>query len=120
MSNVPDYTRSAIVIFVMEGCPACDDYKPRLFKLIEHFQQHGQPMVYYQLGLPILPGQIPVIVLDGNSQDGSVVDLADRHKVEAMPTTLLLSRSKRPVKIEGAVDDRQIYDALVAACMANR
>lgn len=109
-----------MIVFVMEGCPACEDYKPRLAQQVAAFQGHGQPFVWYQPGMPLMPGQIPVIVLDADSEDDSVVSLADQYGVEGLPTTLLLRRTAPPAKLEGAVDDRSIYEALASACLANR
>lgn len=113
-------TRSVVIVFAMDGCPACEEYKPRLIKMVELFQAHGQPLVFYQVGMPLLPRQIPVIILDGASDDESVVSLADEHKIEALPTTLLLRTTAPTAKIEGAVDDQQIHAALTSACLANR
>lgn len=110
----------ALVLFVMEGCPACDDYKPRFARLIESFKSYGHQFVYYDEGVEIMPGQIPVIVLDAASEDESVVNLADQHKIEALPTTLLLTRYGTPAKLEGAIDDSEIHEALATACNANR
>lgn len=115
-----DHTKSAIVVFAMDGCGACEDFMPRFERLIAGFQAHGQPLVYYQIGMPLTPGAIPVIVLDADSTDESVVSFADQHAIDALPTTLLLRRNAKPARLEGAVDDKEIYDALVSACIANR
>jgi hypothetical protein len=112
--------KSVVIVFAMDGCPACADYQPRFARMVELFQQHGQPLVLYQIGMPLMPGQIPVVILDGASDDESVATLADGHNIEAMPTTLLLRTTAKPLKIEGAVDDQQIYAALASACLANR
>lgn len=104
----------------MDGCGACEDFMPRFEKLIAGFQAYGQPLIYYQLGMPLQPGTIPVIVLDGASEDPSISSFADQHTIEALPTTLLLRRNAKPAKLEGAIDDKEIYNALVSACIANR
>jgi hypothetical protein len=109
-----------IVVFVMDGCEACDDYSPRLHKMIESFQAHQHPFVYYELGMQISPGVIPVIMLDATSEDPSVVNLADQYQIDGLPSTLLLRRTALPVKLEGAVDDQEIYSVLADACVANR
>lgn len=118
--NSLENANAVIVLFVMDGCPHCDEYKPRLFRQIDAFQRHGQPFVYYDNGMMIQRGHIPVVVLDGNSDDDSIVDIAERYNVEAMPTTILLSRTSTPIKVEGAVEDREIYNILASACLANR
>ena len=115
-----DHTRSAIVVFAMDGCPACDDYLPRFQALVDGFAQHGHPVVYYQLGMPLPAGLIPIIILDGASDDPSIVSFADQHDIGALPTTLLLRRTARPAKLEGAISDQEIHAALISACIANR
>ncbi len=115
-----DHTKSAIVVFAMDGCPACEEYLPKFRHLVDSFMAHGQPFVYYELGMPLPPGLIPVIILDGASDDPSIISFADQHDISALPTTLLLRRTARPAKLEGAIEDREIYDALVSACIANR
>ncbi len=112
--------RSMIVIFVLDGCEACDEYKPRFETLVAEFQQHGHPFVYYDEGMTIPQGSIPVLVLDAASEDASVTTLADKHKVDGLPTTLMLSRMMPSIKLVGASDDAEIYETLKAACLANR
>lgn len=111
--------KSMLIVFAMDGCPACHDYTPRLIKMVEGFQAHGVPFVFHTDG-PIFKGQIPVLVYDGASQDPGVVELANQYAIEGLPTTLLLTRNARPVKIEGAISDEEIYKLLASATYANR
>ena len=113
-------TKVVIIVFAMHGCPACEDYLPRLYRQLEGFQKLNQPFVLYQDGLAIQPGQIPVMVCDSNSRDPSVVDLADRHQIHALPSTILLPRYGFPAKYEGGLTDVQIYSLLNAAIATNR
>lgn len=118
MSDGLEHCGAVIIVFAMEGCPYCDDYQPKLDYEIKRFKQAGAPIFYYRGGV-IPPHTIPVLVLDGASDDPQISALADQHQVTGMPTTLLLRRYDRPIKLEGDQDDRQIYDLLVAACHAN-
>ncbi len=113
-------SRATIVLFVMPGCGACEDYKPRFERLVKSFQAHGQPLVYYKNGMQLAPHQIPIVVLDAASADPSIVGLADSYKVEGMPTTLLLTHNARPAQLLGAVSDEEIHQLLVSACLAAR
>jgi hypothetical protein len=108
-----------VIVFVMPGCGACADYKPRFEKQINHWIQNGQPMFWYQAGA-VPRGQIPVLVLNAASQDPTVVSLAEQYEVQAVPSTLLLTQNTRPVKLEGALDDQQIHELLASAHYANR
>ena len=104
----------------MPGCPACHDYLPRFHAQVKRFADVGQPFVYYDNGHGIPAGVIPIFVLDATSTDPEIQALADAHGVTGMPTTLLLTQRARPVKIEGAADDPEIYELLRSACYANR
>lgn len=112
-------SRATIILFVMPGCEACEEFKPRFERMVKTFQAHGQPLAYYR-NKPLAPGQIPIVVLDATSQDPSVVGLADAHKVEGMPTTILLTHNAKPVQLLGSVPDEEIHALLVSACIANR
>jgi thioredoxin-related protein len=112
--------KAVIIVFAMEGCGHCAEYQPRLEREIQRFKQSGAPLVYYNASGELSRGVIPVIVLDGASQDPQISALADQYRVQGMPTTLLLTHNARPVMLEGAIDDRQIYDLLVSAVWANR
>jgi thiol-disulfide isomerase/thioredoxin len=109
-----------ILLFAMDGCPHCDDFSPRFERMVGAFQAKGWPFVFYDERRVVQYGQIPILVLDGASEDPSIGEIADQHAIEGMPTTLVLRRFGPPLKLEGAVDDRELYDALVAACEANR
>ena len=120
MSDDLSHTQSMIIVFAMAGCPACEEYKPRFEKMVAGFQRHGVPIVYHVHGRAIARGTIPLLIVDAASENPSVVSLADQYGVSGLPSTLLLTRRGRPVRLEGAVDDQQIYDLLAAASQANR
>lgn len=113
------HVKSLVVVFVMPGCPACEDYKPRFEAQVEQWMAHGQPLYWYKSGA-VPPRAIPVLVLNATSDDPSVVGFADQYDIKALPTTLLLTQNAKPVKIEGALDDQQIYELLASAAYANR
>ena len=115
LSNV----KSLLIVFAMDGCGACHEYLPRLQRMVEGFASHGVPIYFYTSG-QVPAGQIPVLVYDGTSEDAQVQALADRFKVEAMPTTVLLAHNAKPVKLEGAIEDDELYRVLVSATIANR
>ena len=112
--------RAVILLFVMEGCEACADYKPRFERMVKLFQQHGQPFVYHAKGRIHGARQIPIVVIDATSNDPSVVELADAHKDEGMPTTILLTHNAPPAQLLGSVTDPEIHELLTSACLANR
>lgn len=112
--------RAVILLFVMPGCEACADFKPRFERMVKLFQQHGQPLVYHTNGRIHGARSIPIVVIDATSEDPSVVGLADAHKVEGMPTTILLTHNAPPAQLLGSVDDNEIHVLLTSACLANR
>lgn len=88
-----------VVLFVMDGCPACEEFFPRFKKLVEPYAKAG----------------IPVAVYDAASEDQHVQDLADRWGVEATPTTIVARRGPGIIKEEGSVDDATLKGLLDAA-----
>lgn len=108
-----------ILVFVMGDCPACMDYKPRFEKQVKTWIDHGVPLYWYRGG-QVPRGVIPILMLDATSDDPTIVGLADQHQVTGLPSTILLTRHGKPVKLEGSVEDRQVYDLLHAAVLANR
>lgn len=118
--QLPEYVKSLVIVFEMPGCPHCEDYSPRFVKMVDEWITHGQPFYWYQPGVVIPQGVVPVLVLDAASEDPSIVTLADQYKIEGLPTTLLLTRRSKPQKIEGSIEDRKLYDLLSNAVRANR
>ena len=119
-ANPLDKIKVAIVVFAMPGCPACHEYLPRLYKQIEGYQQLKIPFVIYQPGETLKPGDMPVFVYDTTSQDPTVQELANRHEIKNLPTTLILPQIGYPAKYEGALPPGDIYNLLNAAMAANR
>lgn len=113
------HVKSMLIVFAMPGCGACEDYKPRFEHQVNAWIGHGQPMFWYKSGA-IPPRQIPVLMLNAASQDPSVVSLAEQYEISAVPSTLLLTQNRRPVKLEGTLDDQQIHELLASAVYANR
>lgn len=114
-----DHTKVVLVVFAMPGCPACEDYLPRLYKAVEVYQSYGHPFVVYDLGMRLQPGQIPVVVYDSTSQNAELQAFADQHKISGLPTTLLLPQRGRSGRWEGGLNDADIYSILRFAVEAN-
>lgn len=113
------HTRALLVVFVMPGCGACEEYLPRLLKLINQHQMAGAPFHVWQPGDPLRPGMIPVLIYDAASEDPELQAFADRLKITATPTTALMTRTNT-ARVEGAIDDAQAHRLLMAAAQANR
>lgn len=111
-----EHCHAVIVVFAMEGCPACEEYKPRLEKEIKRWQANNAPLVIGQKGQTFGPYEVAVIFVDAASEDPQVQQLANDFAIEGVPATILFTRKARPRKIEGAVDDVQIYAMLLEAC----
>ena len=111
--------RVALVIFAMPGCPACHEYLPRLYRQIAGFQQLGVPFVYYEQGMVVKAGQIPIVIIDSTSNDPSVVALADQYKIEALPTTLILRQHGPHRTIVGSMPDKETYEMLNEVVASN-
>lgn len=121
MSDQPDlaHVKSVVIVFAMKGCGACEDYIPRLTQMVKGFQVYQVPFVFHTGG-GVRPGTIPVLVYAADATDPGVQALADQYKVQALPTTILLTRSARPVKVEGAIDNEELHRLLTSAALANR
>ncbi len=120
MANPLDNVKAMLVLLVMPGCEHCDEFKPRFERYVDHFQKHNAPLVDYTPGQSIRRGTIPVMVIDATSDDPNIQAFCDLHKVSGMPTLLLLTHNRAPVKIEGAVEDGRIYEVLTSAVLAAR
>jgi len=105
-----------IVIFAMDGCHHCHEYLPRFERELGRFQALGWPFVYFDNARSPNAGEIPVVIIDGASMDPSVEALAQKYAVDGMPTTLIMPRRGRVTKLEGAIDNVEIYNALKLCC----
>lgn len=110
--------RAVIVVIVLRGCPACEDYKPRLRREISRWQAAGVPIALGQKGQTFDPGQVPVLLVDAEDPDPDVQRLLDEQGVQGLPTTILFLTGAPPQQQEGALSDREIYDLLVIATRA--
>lgn len=70
-----------ILMFGMEGCPACEATLPRFVKVRKEFSH------------------IPAYAIDSNRN--SISDVADRLKVSITPTTFLLRYGRIDKRFEG-------------------
>jgi thioredoxin-related protein len=110
----------AIIVFGMDGCPACEHYIPRLVTEAETLRGRGYPFVVYQPGITLAPNAIPIVLYDAASADADVQQLADRFAVEATPTTILAARGPGSFKVEGNLANNQIVWLLMMALEANQ
>lgn len=113
-------SRAVIVVFVMPGCHACEDFKPRFERMVKLFRDHGWPFNYHRGGPIEAAKGIPILFVDATSEDPTVVQFADSHNVSGMPTTILLTRNAKPAQLLGAVSDEEIHGLLTSACLAAR
>jgi thioredoxin-like negative regulator of GroEL len=89
------------VLFTLEGCGACAEYKPRFAKLAAPYAGH-----------------VPVVYADAD--DPQYADLANRLNVEAVPVTFVLRRPRGMIRLTGSSTDAQITWLLNAAAQAAR
>lgn len=91
--------RVIVVVFVQEGCPACDDFKPRFEKLAARYMRAG----------------LPVFIYNAASDDQALNAWMDQLKVQGTPTMYVLKRGPGMLRLDGAVPDEDIEQALKAA-----
>ena len=112
-------TNVVIVVFAMPGCPACEDYLPRLHKQIDGYRKLGYPFIVHDGESELPVAAIPILIYDATSQDQSVQSFADRHKITGLPTTIVLPRYGVVTKYEGTLTNEQIYGILNMAIATN-
>ena len=96
--------RVLVALFVMEGCGACDEFKPRFDKISAPYAAAG----------------IPIVVYDAQSEAPDLVAFMDRYGVTATPTMLILKRGPGSIRVDGSVDDAQIRQAFEIAHRVHR
>jgi hypothetical protein len=108
-----------IIVFAMPGCPACHDYLPRLRRRINAIQGQGYPIYEYRPGRTAKRGELPVLIVDSTSTDPSVVDLADKYQISALPTTIILPRYGFSSRWEGSLPDDEMQRMIESAALVN-
>lgn len=97
MVKVPPDARVVVVVASMIGCPACDDFKPRVEAIAPSYQRFI-PVVY--------------LVLDPERPDPAISAWMDEHNVDGMPTSFVLRRHDHlgggEWRMTGSVPDDQI------------
>ena len=110
---------AVILVFAMDGCGACEEYKPRLEQELNRWRQRGHPFVDCEASDAIFGAhEIPVILLDAQSPDAQIQSWADQFHVEGLPTTILFRRYMPPEKHEGSIGRGQIHELLLKATQA--
>jgi thiol-disulfide isomerase/thioredoxin len=85
----------ALLVFYMNGCPACEEFLPRFKNVAKDFPQ-------------LVPHLIEI-----NSKLTSRI--ADRYRVKYTPTMVLLHKNGSKKVVAGAVDDDTICKLFEAA-----
>lgn len=86
-----------VLVFVQDGCPACDEFTPRIARISQPYRARG----------------LPIHLVNMRGVQG--VALAEKLRIEASPTTVALNGDRRLKTAVGAVDDREIAALLAAA-----
>jgi thiol-disulfide isomerase/thioredoxin len=94
---MPTASAKQVVVFHMNGCPACHEYLPRFRRIA----------VKYRAFVPIKSANISI---------ASNVATADKYKIKAAPTTLILDASDKVVRrYTGALDAKAIEEIFTEA-----
>lgn len=101
--------RVLVATFVMQGCGACEEFKPRFRRIVE--QEIGLPV--FNVGIGKMPDPnllsrtcLPVYIVD--CDDKQFGDWAEHLNVGATPSTYVLRRPKGVIKLEGAASDNEV------------
>lgn len=92
-----------VLAFVMNGCPACHEYVPRLGRVSARYRARG----------------MPVRVLDINA-DKRAAALADKLGVKATPTTIAQTLRGTTLRRVGAIADSEIEKLLASVITGAR
>lgn len=85
----------AVVVWTMQGCPACDQFKPRILQAAQKYASC-----------------LPTIIADVDRFPGA----ADHFRVNATPTTMILRYGKRTFRhLQGNAPDAEIESLFQAA-----
>lgn len=82
-------SRVVVVVFTIEGCEACEEYKPRFRRIASSYQK-----------------RVPIFMMNAN--DPQNADLANRLNVAAVPATFVMRKPFGLIRVEGAIPDSQI------------
>src|SRR6185436_5836714 len=83
-----------VALVVLEGCGACEEFKPRFLRAAERLQRRN-------------PG-IPVGIYLADDPRPDVQAFLDRFQVQATPTLLILCRGPGSISVVGSVDSLQL------------
>lgn len=87
----PNNAGAVVVLFTIDGCEACAEYKPRFQRIAQQYRRI-----------------VPVYMFDANDQNPEVMNLANRLHVANVPATFVLRRPVGVLRVEGAIPDSQI------------
>ncbi len=83
--------QAIVVVFTIAGCDACQEYKPRFQRVAEPYRD-----------------QVPIYMLDANSEVPEVARLAQRLGVTNVPATYVLRKPAGTMCVLGGIPDSQI------------
>ena len=91
MTHAPNLNQAkvVVVVFTLEGCGACDEFKPRFRQIASHYAH-----------------AIPIVMADAN--DPRYAQLADRLSVQSVPATYILRKPHGIMRAVGGLPDEQI------------
>jgi thioredoxin-like negative regulator of GroEL len=87
----PRNANVVVVLFTIDGCEACEEFKPRFQRVAQQFA-----------------GQVPIYMLDANSNHPEVASLAQRLGVTNVPATYAMRKPRGLITVVGGVPDEQI------------
>ena len=84
-----------VFVFIAEGCPACHEYLPRFKQVAAPARARGLPIGIYDV-----------------ARDRKAAQFAQRLKIDATPTTIVLTRDGKLRKYIGGISAAEITRAL--------
>jgi hypothetical protein len=95
-----------VALVILDGCGACEEFKPRFLRAVEKLQRRN-------------PG-LPVGIYQADDPRPDVQEFLDRFKVESTPTMLILCRGPGSISVVGSVDSLQLDGLLDMAERVHR
>jgi thiol-disulfide isomerase/thioredoxin len=90
--QVPAHVNTIIIVFAMDGCGHCDEFKPRFRRIARSYPDVG------------------ALVVDAN--EGEANALAQKYGIDGTPTMLIMRKgTAQTYKVDGAVSDAAIHNA---------
>lgn len=94
---------AVVILFTMDGCPACADYAPKFDRIAAAYEASGVPVYRY----------------DADDERPDVQHLVKRLNVQATPTTFVLRRGPGEIRQEGDLEEYEIRELFEVARRLN-